>query len=83
MTLRALKPNESARAQQALKEVRLDGIPNYFDDQRFGSVAEEGQFVARSIILGRYEEALQPLARAVELKPNSAKFQNNGCQRGA
>src|SRR5205807_2362530 len=42
-----------------LEEVRLQGVPNYFDDQRFGSVGEQKEFVARLMILGRYEEALR------------------------
>jgi tRNA pseudouridine13 synthase len=57
--LRGLGPEEVPAAQQALEEVRVDGVPNYFDDQRFGSVGEENRFVARSLILGRYEEALR------------------------
>jgi len=59
ITLRSLTPAEIAAAQQALAEVRIDGVPNYFDDQRFGSVGAESQFVARSLVLGRYEEALR------------------------
>ncbi len=56
--LRDLGPEETAQARQALDEVRRDGIPNYFDDQRFGSVTGE-EFVARLMVQGRYEEALR------------------------
>jgi tRNA pseudouridine13 synthase len=59
ITLRAVRPDELARAQLALEEVRNDGVPNYFDDQRFGSVGEKGRFVAGSLVQGRYEEALR------------------------
>lgn len=59
VTLRALSPEEIPRVQQALDDVRREGVPNYFDDQRFGSVAADGEFVARLMILGRYEEALR------------------------
>jgi tRNA pseudouridine13 synthase len=59
ITLRCLTPGETPLAVQALDEVRADGVPNYFDDQRFGSVAKEERFVARSLILGHYEEALR------------------------
>lgn len=58
ITLRALHAEELPAAEQALAEVRVDGVPNYFDDQRFGSVGEGQGFVARSLVLGRYEEAL-------------------------
>ena len=60
ITLRALTAGELTFAQQALEEVRGEGVPNYFDDQRFGSVARQGgDFVARALVLGRYEEALR------------------------
>ncbi len=36
-----------------------NGIPNYFDDQRFGSADVGGEFIARLMVLGRYEEALK------------------------
>jgi tRNA pseudouridine13 synthase len=59
LTLRDLGPDEIVHAQQALEEVRADGVPNYFDDQRFGSVSRGGEFVARALVLGRFEEALR------------------------
>ncbi len=34
------------------------GVPNYFDDQRFGSLGESGQFVAQPWCMGDYERAL-------------------------
>jgi tRNA pseudouridine13 synthase len=58
ITLRDVRSEEIAPAQTALNEIRIDGVPNYFDDQRFGSVGDKGRFVARSLVLGRYEEAL-------------------------
>jgi tRNA pseudouridine13 synthase len=59
LTLRAMGSAEVATAIQALAEVRREGVPNYFDDQRFGSVLGHGEFVARAMVLGRYEEALR------------------------
>ena len=59
LTLRAFHPNEAAIAEQALEEVRLQGVPNYFDDQRFGSVTSGGAFVARELIRGDYDKALR------------------------
>jgi tRNA pseudouridine13 synthase len=46
-------------ALQALEEVKQQGVPNYFDDQRFGSVSGKGEFVARALILDEFEEALR------------------------
>ena len=34
------------------------GIPNYYDDQRFGSLGESGEFIGRPWCLGNYERAL-------------------------
>jgi tRNA pseudouridine13 synthase len=59
LTLRAVDTAEVTTAQQALQEVSREGVPNYFDDQRFGSVAGGGGFVARALVLGQYEEALR------------------------
>jgi tRNA pseudouridine13 synthase len=67
LTLRALAKIAIGPALQALAEVQRQGVPNYFDDQRFGSVLGHGGFVARSMVLGRHEEALkQALAAPYE-----------------
>jgi tRNA pseudouridine13 synthase len=58
ITLRDLNEAALRSAETALAEVREQGIPNYFDDQRFGSVAS-GEFVARLMVQGRLEEALR------------------------
>ena len=34
------------------------GIPNFYDDQRFGSLGESGEFIARPWCMGNYERAL-------------------------
>ena len=59
MVLRRLTEDDVAAMQQALAAVRRDGIPNYFDDQRFGSVGPGQPFMARLLVLGQYEEALR------------------------
>jgi tRNA pseudouridine13 synthase len=67
LTLRDLTAVDVAAAESALVDVRREGVPNYFDDQRFGSVDRHGQFIARLMVLGRYEEALrQALAAPYE-----------------
>jgi tRNA pseudouridine13 synthase len=67
ITLRDLGEDDRAFAEQALAEVRRDGVPNYFDDQRFGSADAQGEFMARLMVLGRYEDALrQALAAPYE-----------------
>src|SRR5262249_39949964 len=59
LTVRALTPSQVSNAVQALQEVQVDGIPNYFDDQRFGSIGPKGEFMAKSLLAGEYEEALR------------------------
>jgi tRNA pseudouridine13 synthase len=59
LTLRALLPAEIEAAQQPLDEVRRQGVPNYFDDQRFGSVGSQREFVAKAMIRGEFEHALR------------------------
>jgi tRNA pseudouridine13 synthase len=64
ITLRKLNEAKLHRAEAALAEVREQGVPNYFDDQRFGSLASGGpcvtpEFVARLMVLGRHEDALR------------------------
>src|SRR5262245_21737435 len=59
LTLRAMTAEDISTAETALEEVRRDGVPNYFDDQRFGSVTGGGDFVARALVQGRYEDALR------------------------
>jgi tRNA pseudouridine13 synthase len=91
LVLRDVSSDERGIFNQAVGEVQRFGVPNYFDDQRFGSVSGENKpanrhtkakapeseteidesdtsveyrargpaFLAKSIILGRYEEALK------------------------
>jgi tRNA pseudouridine13 synthase len=59
ITLRSLKAADPAYARQGLDEVGRQGVPNFFDDQRFGSVGPSGEFVARAMVRGQPEEALR------------------------
>ncbi len=80
VTLRDLGPAEVERARQALHEVRRDGIANYFDDQRFGSVTGE-EFVARLMVQGRYEEALREALAAPYEHDRAAQKQEKAILR--
>ncbi len=59
VVLRGMKDKELTHATRALQEVQQYGLPNYFDDQRFGSVGKPPVFVAREMVFGRFEEALK------------------------
>jgi tRNA pseudouridine13 synthase len=46
------------RALSAAPRLASDGVPNYFDDQRFGSLGEAGEFIARPWCRGQWERAI-------------------------
>ncbi len=58
ITVRDLRPQEADGIVGGLSQVSKAGVPNYFDDQRFGSVGVSGDFVARAWCVGDYERAL-------------------------
>jgi tRNA pseudouridine13 synthase len=59
MVIRDLARDEAPRALELVKSLESDGLPNYFDDQRFGSVGHSGQFIAHAWLLGNAERALE------------------------
>jgi tRNA pseudouridine13 synthase len=59
LTLRDLDPSTTETVNDALECIRRQGVPNYFDDQRFGSVGPDGEFIGRMLVFGRFEEALK------------------------
>jgi tRNA pseudouridine13 synthase len=68
VVIRDLGDDAVRLALRALEELPSDGLPNYFDDQRFGSVGFDGAFIARAWLEGDHERALR-LAIAA---PNSS-----------
>jgi tRNA pseudouridine13 synthase len=60
LTLRSLPPDKRSAIEERLSVMAREGLPNYFDDQRFGSVSGEGgEFIARLLVQGRFEDALR------------------------
>ena len=53
------RDNPADVAAAGLDSVSRDGLPNYFDDQRFGSVGHSGQFIAHAWLTGDHERALR------------------------
>lgn len=52
-------PEAQAQKILSLKDsVARDGVPNYFDDQRFGSLGQSGEFLAAPWCRGDYERTL-------------------------
>ncbi|HSQ57077.1 MAG TPA: tRNA pseudouridine(13) synthase TruD [Gemmata sp.] len=74
IVLRAMSDSALSHAVASLAEVEKCGLPNYFDDQRFGSVGHPPAFVAREMVLGRFEDALKlALAAPYEFDRADAK----------
>jgi tRNA pseudouridine13 synthase len=58
LILRDLSPEEVERASKMVQELPVDGVANYFDDQRFGSVGYSGEFIGEAWVKGDHERAL-------------------------
>jgi tRNA pseudouridine13 synthase len=58
VVIRDLTTEEVASAETAIAVVTRDGLPNYFDSQRFGSLGQSGEFIAKPWCLGDYERTL-------------------------
>jgi tRNA pseudouridine13 synthase len=59
VVLRDLSAEKADAAKLAIEELPRDGLPNYFDDQRFGSVGFDGDFIGRAWLVGDHEKALR------------------------
>ncbi len=58
LVLRDMTVDEIQKAETAIAQVSRTGLPNYFDDQRFGSLGQSGEWIARAWCLGNWERAL-------------------------
>lgn len=58
ITVRDLSAAEARRAEHVVAQLAEQGVPNYFDQQRFGSVGQSGEFVARAWCVGDWERAI-------------------------
>jgi tRNA pseudouridine13 synthase len=59
LVLRDMTDADVARASSEISSLSNDGLPNYFDDQRFGSVGHSGQFIGHAWLTGDHERALK------------------------
>ncbi|MCA9090302.1 MAG: tRNA pseudouridine(13) synthase TruD [Planctomycetaceae bacterium] len=58
IVMRSMSDRELELALAAIPDIQRTGLPNYFDDQRFGSVTSEGEFIAVPWLKRDYERAL-------------------------
>ncbi len=59
LVLRDMDSPEARRCLDALAVVRRDGLPNYYDEQRFGSARHGEGFMGKEMFLGHRERALR------------------------
>lgn len=58
LTMRDMAESDVVLAQEAAEVICETGLPNYFDNQRFGSLGFSGEWIAKAWCLGDYERAL-------------------------
>ncbi len=61
IVVRGLRPPQASQLRRSLPSLVKTGLPNFFDDQRFGCLRHGQGFVMRSVLLGDFERALQQL----------------------
>ena len=61
VTLRSLEPGEGKRITNNYEAIKDFGLPNYFDEQRFGSARHRKGFFAKEMMLEHYRGALRLL----------------------
>jgi len=59
ITLRDLTEGEASWISANAPEAARDGVPNYYDEQRFGSARHGKGFLGKELFLGRREQALR------------------------
>ncbi len=64
IVIRDLAGDDMRRIRVNLEELRRLGIPNYFDDQRFGCLRHGQGFVVRHLLKGKPELALRAMLAA-------------------
>lgn len=64
LTVRALRREDLHDLRANLPVMRVHGMPNYFDDQRFGNLTHGQGWIYKGLCLGHTEEALRRLLAA-------------------
>jgi tRNA pseudouridine13 synthase len=59
LTIRKIPMEQKSSIEKRIGEIDRYGFPNYFDDQRFGSVINKEEFLAERIIKKHYKGALK------------------------
>ena len=71
--VRDLAPGEAERFAARAAEAGESGFPDYYDEQRFGSLrGTDGEFIARSLLAGDYERALRLAVASPDARDRAA-----------
>ncbi len=80
--MRNLRPETAQHLAINAAELLRHGLPNYYDNQRFGGIAHGQGFIGRALARGEYEEALR-LHLAVPHRKQSLRDKQNRRQAQA
>ncbi len=58
ITIRALVSEDQAKYKERVERIKQNGVPNYFDSQRFGSLIN-GEFIGKCLVKKDYEKAVK------------------------
>ena len=82
IVLRGMSDDAASHATSGSAEVAAAGLPNYFDDQRFGSVGEPPEFVAKEMVFGRFEHgAVAGPRRPLRVRPRRGQAREGTAPR--
>jgi len=82
IVVRDLGPREVRRLRESLPAVREHGLPNYFDEQRFGNLKHKQGWIALDLVRGSHEDGLKRLLTAVsDFDPRREKAFKSGLYR--
>lgn len=59
ITLRDIKESDIPKINSTLKKIQFDGLPNFYDEQRFGSIRHGKGFFTQKILLKHFNGALK------------------------
>jgi tRNA pseudouridine13 synthase len=76
VVMRNLRAEEAQALPRNGDELLRFGVPNYYDNQRFGGIAHGQGFIGKALALGDYEEALRLHLAAPHRKQSLTDKQN-------
>lgn len=79
LTIRDLEDKNCRDIEENYQDIKSFGLPNYFDEQRFGSARHKKGFFAKYLLLGHYNGALKSLFYKYKEDDKETKRFKNSC----